>query len=130
MTVPAIPPELAAFAWAGLAERGATPHEAVDWLRERAGTDDVRAVKLALYGAAADWLHARKPWEWPKGVFEGLLEAGELGKAADNIRDSRPTWAHEPRLTPWYDRCDAALALCRAVAALPDGSTGRERRRR
>lgn len=122
MKKPVVPPKLAAFAWGGLAERGATPHETLDWLREQTGTDDVRACKRALYKAAADWLHEQKPWDWGKTEFEPLLEAGKFKKAANHIRSSRKTWEHEPRLTPWYNSCDAAIALGQAVEALPDDS--------
>lgn len=102
---------------------------AIDWLRERCETDDVAAVKRALYRAAADWLDGLLPY--PSGrnpdTYSGgamaSLRKGALAKAARAAEQLRTNCynANEPIHTSWAKWCEEgafpALELCRSIEA-------------
>lgn len=143
MTTATITPELAALAsraWHALSELHAQPHEVLDKLREDSECDDVKTLKLALYGAAADWVHEKFitdcHWTGTPLAVEYAIRSGEWGTitaagwknhAADLVRiirewESGEGEAYQDRAHRWFawcDRVDAALNLCRQIESLP-----------
>lgn len=136
---------LAAFAWAGLAERGSLPEEALDWLREQSGVEDVEELKKALYGGAACSLAATpqvtlatfdsdaetvEKVEW----IRRLIVGARWLTAAFAIRDLKDHWGsyvdsqrhydfdvvtQARQVVAWCDLADAAIAICRRIEELP-----------
>jgi hypothetical protein len=135
VTTAIIPAELAAFAWGMMsrAEYPFPPPVAVDWLREACGTDDVDAVKRALYQAAADELeggssHATDTGSWAAGQLrQGRFDSasrdisGRDNNDVISIRDWLPdanlSEASKASVLAWCDRAEAFIELCRAVEA-------------
>jgi hypothetical protein len=135
VTTATIPADRAAEAWAMMA-RAENPFPAwaaVDWLRQVADTDDVDAVKRALYAAAADELLAREKEElgfdhvpgsggWrTSGAIVALREAdwGRVARQQGSDGQRKPGVPRKPHNAWswwWYD-VSLYTALCRAVEA-------------
>lgn len=128
-----VPPGLAAAAreaWCYLTQ-SADPMPvgvALDWVRERAGTDDLRAVKKALYGAAADAVLAARPSTVDGNSFSSELRRGKFDQAENSAElfprfygDPDHDLSRDPEAPAWLawhrDRAAPALALCRLIAA-------------
>jgi len=124
----------ARFAWEALS-RGAPVYEVLDWLREQMGTDDVGAVKGALYGAAAEHIGVfgserqvhGKPWRDSSTYTTDACR--EIERGAFDAADSAVSWLTEIYTDPERERnsdnpymhwcCEfiRVLALCRAIEA-------------
>lgn len=137
---------LAAECWVMMtrAEEQCPPAIAFDLLRIRAGeTDDVPALKLAVYGAAGSAVpkSPRVDFDMDDDVrstvtrVSRFISDGARLFAANAVRDLRDRWAgyveharhyaHEVvdearEIIAWCDKADAALALCRAIENLPE----------
>lgn len=132
-STPTIPAELAsvaAEAWAMLsrADDPMPVYAALDYVRERGECEDVEAVRRALYGAAADDLEGAMPgaptmdmWSISAPDQVGQIRVGQFFghtveyMRADTKKFLQSEWTRE--WFWWFDRADAALALCRAIAA-------------
>lgn len=115
---------LAAEAWRLLlADPVPVPSMVVDWLREKACCEDVEAVKLALYGAAAtslDFSKLDESWQvTPLSVIEEFKQAswpGVTGRVS-SMRHFSEQRGDQLDWLAWCDKVDRALALCRAIEA-------------
>lgn len=120
----------AAFAWARLVD-GAPLYEVFDWLREQLGTDDVGAVKRALYEAASDWAYAEKLRIFGFDIGGRESESSRASQPDIGFRSSRwdmvedfIEWSRSvnaPRGDPWYKLADIVepmVAICRQIEAL------------
>ena len=99
---------------------------ALDWVCDDT-TDDREAAKLALYGAAADWLsEPNMPHgETPSGTHTGdCIHSTRLGRFKDaedarsclRVNCESPGFEESPYF-PWMECAGQALSLCRAIQA-------------
>ncbi len=124
-TAPAIPADLAAFAWARLTE-GEPPEKVLDWLREQSGCEDVKACKMALYAAAEKAINAVSagsgyPNVCVNGVhqyrihaFARYVGAGQFDKAW-----SKHVSSSDVGMRMW-NYALPVFALCRLISSLPE----------
>ena len=123
-------PSPAARAWAMLTDPTdpMPPQAAVDWLRQEMDTDDVAAVKRALYGAAADEVNARhvrlagthRPDDGTgTGGTAAHIRRAEFDAALDRtawLDDNPGQWTKT--YVVWRGELKRILALCRQIEAL------------
>ena len=109
------------------------PDVTLDWLREQTGTDDVAALKAALYDAAVTCLTGRLHHDYGFSQLDAPRVLGRMGEhdfggariewrylhTAFNLRTARlgGGWYTSKRIA-WLDACRAALDLCERIAAL------------
>jgi hypothetical protein len=107
----------AAEAWVMLARPTAPmlPHAAVDWVRQEAECEDVRAVKRALFRAAGEWLEDQRKDELRGSVIHQRIKEAKFDDAAEQARDLRSVsrdWH------PWYKVARRVIALCRQLESV------------
>lgn len=145
MNASQVQPELASFAWDALANGRANVHEALDYLREQTGVEDVAALKEAVYAAASDSLsdvpqltlitfdtddYARETMKRIRRLIDGSMWV----LASFAVSDLKRHWAgyvehgqhyefdvveQARQIIAWCHRAEIAIKLCRQVEDLP-----------
>jgi len=128
----------AAFAWHMLTRPENTmPLQAgLDWLRTAMDTDDVGAVKRALYAAASDWMSEEfvrdctlwnsTPAAITNRVRSGTFDLNGINGFSDPVGEMRRVAGLAnflrqevaARWLPWVERAEQTLSLCRQLEAL------------